>query len=216
MDTESSQKKVGLDKHMLSLVSSSSSLSPLWLSWLSSWSSLSSLLYGLQPPCTISICKSYVSTNQILWTFRLLMAATYKPKLQTYLKRPFRWLNVHVNELWNELEKNISLYCTMCLCDMILYMFSIPWTDSQPFLRARKPQLWHEESLNHKFAPLDHGGGKSNPTKIPSVSTPGKPWWFPHFHLMILSHVVHSDIQQHLETKHHRKKGVFFCIFQAP
>lgn len=51
--------------------------------------------------------------------------------------------------------------------------------------------------------------------KIPSVSTPGQPWFFPHFHLMILSHVVHSDIQQHLETKHHRCWGIF-CIFQAP
>ena len=191
MDTESSQKKVGLDKHMLSLVSSSSSLSPLWLSWLSSWSSLSSLLYGLQPPCTISICKSYVSTNQILWTFRLLMAATYKPKLQTYLKHPVRWLNVQGNEVWNELEKNISSYCTMYSCDMILYMFQYP-EQTLNLLKGQKAT-----TMTRRSPPFQHLANLG-------VS--------PHFHLMILSHVVHSDIQQHLETKHHRCWGVFLHI----
>lgn len=157
MDTESSQKKVGLDKHILSFVSSSSSLSALWLSWLSSWSSLSSLLYGLQPPHVLYLyVKAMYQPTKLCELFaywwRQLMSLSYKRTLNTQSGGCMS----RGNELWNELEENISLYCTMYLCDMILYMFSIPWRDSQPFLRARKPQLWHEESLIHKFTPLQY------------------------------------------------------------
>ena len=77
------------------------------------------------PPCTISICKSYVSTNQIIWTFRLLMAATYEPKLQTYLKHPVRWLNVHGEWTmkWTWKKHFIILYHVLMWYDP-LYVFN--------------------------------------------------------------------------------------------
>ena len=101
-----------------------------------------------------------------------------------------------------------------------LYLSLPPWTDSQP---SRGPEATTmTRRIPHS---QDYTFAVSLLRKLCSRSTVVGPWelraiqrttlrfscfpthgnlGFPHFHLMILFHVVHSDIQHHLEARHKR------------